>query len=65
MIITFNSVCDNPTRYERQIANQSFAKENVFEKYLDSCFFNAINFIDCSFLRTRITLGLNYKTRSS
>ena len=49
MATTFLSICDNPSRYERQIENQNFIKEDVLERYLDSCFFDETNFSDCSF----------------
>jgi uncharacterized protein YjbI with pentapeptide repeats len=31
------------------ISNQSFSDENIFEKFIDSCFFHQVNFINCSF----------------
>lgn len=56
---TLTSIFETQGPQSLNISNESFSKDNIFEEFVDSCFFHQVNFIDCSFEGCEF-LGVNF-----
>ena len=46
---TLTSIFQTQGPQSLNLSNESFSKENIFEEFIDCCFFHQVNFIHCSF----------------
>ena len=46
---TLTSIFETQGSQSLNISNQSFSEDNIFEIFIDNCFFHQVNFINCCF----------------
>ena len=56
---TLTSIFGTQGPVSLNISNESFSKDNIFEEFIDSCFFHQVNFTRCSFEECEL-LGVNF-----